>query len=610
VKLFFVYIPLLLSNNIFSCPLGQWDAHAFLAETNFAISKCHLVKRQIRKNEIHSLSSFWAQEYTGADLLNQRIQELKLDNPSQNLIEIWDTGQGRFKDHGDYVENLIWGPHPSAVLHSERQIGFKELEFNESEVQDRSFSIDETNMSRYVTNYTKNCADIASGNDGECPAYINNSMEWFQSKQISNSIESLIDTKPLVFITSADNDGQLVDPEKEKLMKSGTILGVTSHDPNGNPSDFTNFSPGAVISAPSGRNLTSFVDDQPRLFGGTSGAAPQVTGALAAFTHLTGHRLTTKQAKSLLEYTAIKFPEYPVPSTLGAGMLNSYKIGDIAIKLNQECHHQEDVTKCINMFLDDVKKLENLEAGRSVQSDLISRFKLLFSDCQSPIEELSFEDCEARKEIFEQIRKEAFLDPHNPKLWEAISCMSQADGLPENANYYKNLAERNQSGVTDEGLVRNLIEKAKKTKDPIQIDLAIGDIIRYVLIHPKHATNINLISQIIEQENVPISLFASVIGKFSDQISEEGMETILTKIKEKNNPQLDTWLMQFVFSHKKVVDEHSRLLADILARSKKNDNLMTEFFKSVFPFLNDQNPIQKELRDKYSKKMKKYQTPY
>ena len=139
-------------------------------------------------------------------------------------------------------------------------------------------------------------------------------------------------------ITAAGNFRRPVSSIKTRASLDKKIIVVASLSSSGYPSDFTNYGDAVTLSAPSDRFMRSYdYEGNSKDFGGTSAAAALVTGTLGGFTLLSRQHLTTLQADGLLRKTAISLPNLPSGHSPGAGMLNSYKVGMVALRIRERC---------------------------------------------------------------------------------------------------------------------------------------------------------------------------------------------------------------------------------------------------------------------------------
>ena len=370
----------------------------------------------------HSLRPFWAQEYTGVDLLREKLLDRPMDwEVSPHLFQIWDTPDDQ---HGEKVSQLIAGPYASAPIPLE--VPFDYFDINQL--------IHETGL----VNWLYHCSSTDT-----CPSYINISagfpeQEDFLSPAIfpyedEDAISRIklfvINPQMSTIVTAAGNEAILMQPSKQELSASEKIITVGNCDSDGNPDPTSSFSAKTTICAPSSDHQASYnFAGMMQTFGGTSGAAPMVTGALAAFTAITGYSLNSREATSILRKTAIPHPRLPSVSNLGVGMVNVFKIGEVAFRLRETCQRSEDC----------------------YARELMSKEAFIFpSNKQKFIGHCQDDQLDQLKEL----RREALLNPQEGELWELIACINRKQGLQGHAEYYQQLATRVKS--SDEELIDN-----------------------------------------------------------------------------------------------------------------------------------------------------------
>ncbi len=373
--------------------------------------KCELVYSQGGLPKVVGLTPLWAQEYTGADLLRKRIVEEGIDTTrAKELIGILDSDLDK---HGEQVSNLIAGDKVSSLIPMNQNLGYKQG----------------IRPSDYL-DYYEECSK-----DDSCSKYINHSMDWAGVEAIKEVASKLQKEQGTVYVASAGNKSGKVDPLKEELSKAGQAILVGSHGPDGTYSNFSNYSEEVLVSAPSGLKVLSYdYDGNPLLFGGTSGAAPQVTAALASFELISGVSLDTKISKDLLKKTAIKFPKDPDSKLLGGGFLNTYKIGILAFKAKELCQKASDRTTCGRKLLanDEFYEID-------VDEEAHKNFEQAFPACSGNFSSLNKASCGDKKIALENFRKAALLSS-NPDMWSGLSCVYKELGQHENAKYYAKLA--------------------------------------------------------------------------------------------------------------------------------------------------------------------------
>ena len=377
-------------------------------------------------SDLGGLHPFWAQQYTGADLLRKKLEQQDDFTVPEHLFSIWDSKE-RF--HGEYVSQLIAGPNPSAPIPLNKPRNYTELNH-----------IIKSNEQHYTF---MNCL-----HEGLCPSYINISMSLPRPSDEVSNIINLIDRANITVIFSAGNEEELVSLDKRKYAraKQGVIL-VANCDSYGNPAFDSSYAPEIIVCAP-GESVRSYdFLDRWKRFDGTSAAAPQVTAALSAFTAITGYSLNSREAKHLLKKTAIPHPRLLVNSNMGAGMVNTLKIGEVAFKLQKLC--QED-NACYAQ-----KLLEKDTFAFSInKQELLERTSKLFPYCSG--KEGEFPEKET---LVQDLRKAALLNPYDGELWSALACINRQQCLWQHNKYYASLADRTRK--TDREIISDLLQDKK-----------------------------------------------------------------------------------------------------------------------------------------------------
>lgn len=429
--------------------------------------RCTLLQSDPQPHGTDGLSTFWAQEYTGSDLLRQRIIDSNF--PAErynNLFSVWDTDRNF---HGENVSNLIRGNHPTSLLPGNSQ----------------AFS--ETGHLSAFLDVANSC--LAN----RCSNYISNSQSYDTNLNITDLVVSAVRQvaeSGRVFILGAGNAREQIGEGTRQLARAGQVLIVSSLNPAGSPSDFTNFAPEVTISAPSNHELTSFSNSSGSLtrFGGTSGATPQVTAALAAFTLITGYPLSTSESRRLLAKTALPIPGMPSPHNLGSGMLNSYRIGELAYRANEICSNSNNQTQCVRSFLETESSYEPTNDDQQA----LRQAQEVFPSCSpaSPPATPGTHLCDRKVEAFQNLRRATLLAPQNPILWRLMACiLRQEQNLSKNAEYYDNMA--NHLETSNQQLLNNLISRPE----------GAGDALDFVLSHPEWQRDPAVLSEIEKNIN-------------------------------------------------------------------------------------------------------------
>ena len=398
------------------------------------IRTCGLIsdKRKLMEGR---LSDYWAQELIGSDLLREELE--KTPTPDQeDWIAVFD---GRKRDHNIAVKNLISDEALHAVLPElgERKTAFLDTDgIHQSHADYVKGKGYKPALSVYETSYP---GDYLFGFKKRAPHYINNSMEWVESQDIYEVFEKLSSsTSNTVVVSASGNDfPSKLEDIKVKASKNYNVVLAGSFSPKGFVSGFSQSGKEVHILAPSDDWITSAgKSGEYRKFGGTSGAAPLITGSLAGFEWLSGYHPTAKEAKILLEKTALPtLHSHEKPRINGAGLLNAYKLGEVAKRLKEKC---ED--KSIACFKQEILKDENyrFSENRGLKEDIGRVFPSCFGGEKSGVlSELS--SCEEKGELFKRLRKMVLLSPEREYL-ESLSCIYKEAGFSQNAEVLDKLS--------------------------------------------------------------------------------------------------------------------------------------------------------------------------
>ena len=273
---------------------------------------------------------------------------------------------------------------------------------------------------------------VSSGNAyEECmanklPSFINISLGWYGSA-FGFAFYAL--SPPSVIVTSAGNSHpDPLSPEKVRISRNINAIIVGSMTWDGRRSHFSQTHEEVHIMAPADYDQSSADEEGNRMrFGGTSGAAPLVTGSLAGFEWLSGYHPTAEEAKLLLEKTAIPtINANKVPQLSGVGMVNAYKLGMVGERLKITCGRN---VACF-------KEMIQNEATYNFPEDqgLLQAVNNAFPHCSSnQCKAESSRTCEDKDAVFERLRKAAFLNPSNGELWRNIACIYDSGNFTKNA---------------------------------------------------------------------------------------------------------------------------------------------------------------------------------
>ena len=161
-----------------------------------------------------------------------------------------------------------------------------------------------------------------------------------------------------------------------------------------------------------------------------------MTGSLAGFEWLSGYHPTAEEAKILLEKTA--FPtlhSHEKPRINGLGLLNAYKLGEVAKRLKEKCRN-----KSVFCFKEEILKDENYRF--SGDKELERDVGKIFPSCsagEEPGDLSELSSCEEKGELFKKLRKSVLLSP-SKKYLESLSCIYKEAGFSQNAEALDKLA--------------------------------------------------------------------------------------------------------------------------------------------------------------------------
>ena len=376
------------------------------------------------------LSDYWAQELIGSDLLRE---ELKNTPPPsrEHWIVIFDS---KTSNHSASVKNLISDKGYHAVLPELEDKKISSFQTHDDEEYKRILPVFETS---FPGDYISKAVYLQKS----APHFINNSMSWMESEDIYDVFQKL--SPPAIVVASAGNGfPHRLEGIKGKASKNFDTILVGSFSPGGFVSEFSNSGGEVHIVAPSDYLITSAdKNGEYEKFGGTSGAAPLVTGSLAGFEWLSGYHPTSKEAKILLEKTA--FPtlhSHEEPQINGVGLLNAYKLGVVAKRLKEKCKN-----KSLFCFKEEILNEENYHFDlEKLDKDLKQDLNRVFPSCSGEEKSSNFlevSNCKEKREVFQRLRKAIFLDPAGSKeLLKNLSCIYRKGGFSQNAEALDKLA--------------------------------------------------------------------------------------------------------------------------------------------------------------------------
>lgn len=267
------------------------------------------------------------------------------------------------------------------------------------------------------------------------PSFANISLTW--SGQIFGEALNKLSPPTVMVIAAGNKHPEPLPPEKVKASQNFDAIIVGSLAPDGKRSHFSHEHEEVHIMAPSDYYQSSANSNGDRVnFGGTSGAAPLVTGSLAGFEWLSGYHPTAEEAKILLEKTAIMTQHsHDNPRKNGVGIVNAYKLGMVGKKLKEACGTD------IYCFKNMIQKDSTYDFPEDEK--VISAVQQAFPECSVDNCQAEFPMCADKASAFKRLRKAALLNPSNKTLWKYLACAYSSSGFTKNSegilNIYKSL---------------------------------------------------------------------------------------------------------------------------------------------------------------------------
>ncbi len=222
----------------------------------------------------------------------------------------------------------------------------------------------------------------------------------------------------------------------QKYLDVPRMLLVGSTDPDGFVSDFSNSNNYVVVTAPSSNmRYRAYNGYSKGFFGGTSGAAPLVSGVLADVRSILPE-LTRTVAVALLQSTAIKTATNEVSDLNGAGVVNHYKILRIALRLAADGYNGEEIPDNFHNYLDFSDEVDALLTENKItENKRIARNNL---------------------RLFLNLRRIFFLDPDNYTVRKLLASFYKRLDLDKQALHYDIPAQV----VKDETVSKKIVERA------------------------------------------------------------------------------------------------------------------------------------------------------
>ena len=441
-------------------PLGDQEISILsdvVNETNRAQESCKFIpSKQGLMNS--TLSDYWAQELIGSDLLREELEKFPAPD-KENYVAVFDSRDGNnleddLDSHAVKVRNLISDEGIHAVL-------------PELESKVRIFETD------FLEENPETVARLLGATD-KLPSFINSSLGWMGNESTYQAFQSL--SPPAILVAASGNNFPApLGKMRVRASKKFDAILVGSFSPEGFISYFSSSGEEVHIVVPSDNILTSATADGDYVkFAGTSGAGPLGTGSLAAFEWFSDYHPTAKEAKLLLENTAVPtLHSHEEPQINGVGLLNAYKLGMVGKRLRGKCPNKE--ISCFQREINNEANYEFTIDDKQLKKDVASAFPGCNDESISN-EDVITDSCENKKKVFKKLRQAVLLVPDRRGLWETLSCVYKSEGFSQNAEMLNKIALSidNREKVLHE--LKNIIVNDEKVENKASAILLIRNI--------------------------------------------------------------------------------------------------------------------------------------
>ena len=399
---------------------------------------------RVRINSKLQLSNFWAQTYTGSDLVREYIDEknFSINTQSPTIAVIDNYYYSKKNDisgsHGENVFHLIVGPLSSLPEKYENLVtkiqlqpeGIEERELLSNYTSTEGLSEQELNQ-RIQESFSFSYINTSLGINTPEDLSSNEDLDPNNNKFIAYYCSSELPTENELTYCSPDLHRLSQTLEESQLR---TIWGNAAYN-NHSSTNFTNANifqphlqsvlfasgtnPLGIISASSqhghiaapgdyyilSKNPAPSPDesDTPILaqligaeapqggtltrFGGTSSTIPQVISALVAFEITSNYHPTLSEAKELLKRTGIltihTYEQFRIKNqikTNGTRSLNAYLLLKVAEKLKEKCHESPVRNTCFQEAIQD-ETTYHFSLNEDVFIDIKRRVAEIFPQC-------------------------------------------------------------------------------------------------------------------------------------------------------------------------------------------------------------------------------------
>jgi hypothetical protein len=364
------------------------------------------------------LTPFWAQEYSGIDLVRSEMKDMS--DLSRVSVSIFDTGfESRFINTGnlEFVDlayngrRRVLGHHGTSVAN----LINGEIPFGSSD------QVDYISLNRVVPNFRYSSIIKQMIQENTLPQIISNSMGW-TDKSIAD-VAHLADSKGSIWVLAG---GYQSDNEIRSYEDQAPVINVASYSPSGIMSmsarDFKEidiFSPADLFQAS--------IDGKGQftLFGESSGATPLVSGTIANLLSIE-EALNREDIEVLLKRSSLPSLNQYIESKSKAGLLNSYKMFKVLTRLKSKCRKVECIKKGLR---------ESSSYEFSISTDNRDYIKAAFQRCSTYKKEIFVDP----KYALLELRKNILLNHQDIELLKIAKCVYTNEGFSKNSEFYHHL---------------------------------------------------------------------------------------------------------------------------------------------------------------------------
>ncbi|MGB0453688.1 MAG: S8 family peptidase [Bacteriovoracaceae bacterium] len=381
-----------------------------LLSTLLYVSPTYSQTETIKYLKKFKLSKLWAQKLVGADLVLEEIKK-RQELPKINVGVI---------DGGFYFDSI---PTDDIALEKEFNERSNRYYFRHhgtavsniiSKYEENPYGVSPN--ARFTTLYTLTTNDnnanvvdsIINLPEEKRPKVINYSMS---TNEVGYDAVGRFGDHGVIFVASAGNKFPLL-PVVKDLARQKNILRVGSTNAFGLPSFFSSEGDSVDITAPSNREIQSLVQGESVYFGGTSGAAPVITGSITTLLGVLPG-LELKDIKKLLTDSALELLRSATSQFKNPPALNYYRAYRTALNIKAKC-----LLKELSCF------------QREIQNN--SNYQFPLDTSWEQIEDETEKEIAARKE---------FLLTQNKKAAQFLEELYRKKDLIPESLYYKTLRQ-------------------------------------------------------------------------------------------------------------------------------------------------------------------------